>query len=66
VVFFASPSSRGSLLACRCALSRGLPVLAFPVGFSGSNLPVLGAGFWLPFGQFGGFKWVVNNYEIFT
>ncbi|WAK04601.1 hypothetical protein [Methylobacter sp. YRD-M1] len=66
VVFLGSPSSRGSLLACRCALSRGLPVLAFPVGFSGSELPSLGAGFWAPAGQFGGYFWVKNQYEIFS
>ncbi|MGZ8182291.1 MAG: hypothetical protein ACXWT1_10060 [Methylobacter sp.] len=66
VVFFASPSSRGSLLACRCAVSRGLPVVAFPIGFPGSELPVFGAGCWLPFGSSGGFKWVVNQSLIFV
>jgi hypothetical protein len=66
VVFFASPNSRGSLLACRCAVSRGLAVVAFPVGFFGSELPLLGAGSWLPFGGFGGFKWVENQALIFT
>lgn len=66
VVFFASPSSRGSLLACRCALSRGLPVVAFPVRFSVDRLPLLGAGFWVPVGQFGGFKWVENQAVIFN
>jgi hypothetical protein len=65
VVFFSSPSSRGSLLACRCAVAQGLPVTAFPVGFSGSNLPSLGAGSWVPFGGFGGFKWVQNQAVIF-
>lgn len=65
VVFFASPNSRGSLLACRCAVSRGLPVVAFPVGFSGLDLPILGAGSWVPFGSLGGFKWVVNQVVIF-
>lgn len=65
VVFFASPSSHGSLLACRCAVSRGLPVVAFPVGFSGANLPVLGAGSWVPFGGSGSFKWLANQTEIF-
>lgn len=57
VVFFASPRSRGSLLACRCALARGLPVVAFPVGFPGSGLPLLGAGSWVSVGG-GGFRWV--------
>lgn len=64
VVFFASPSSHGSLLACRCAVSRGLPLVAFPVGFSGLGLPILGAGSWVPFGSLGGFKWVVNQAVI--
>lgn len=66
VVFFGSPSSRGSLLACRCALSRGLSVLAFPVGFCSSKLPALGAGFWVPAGQFGGYFWAKNQHEIFS
>lgn len=66
VVFFASPSSRGSLLACRCAVSRGLPVLAFPVGFPAAQLPVFGAGFWAPAGQFGGYFWAKNQHEIFS
>lgn len=65
VVFFSSPSSRGSLLACRCAVSRGLPVLAFPVGFPAARLPVLGAGFWVQAGQFGGYFWARNQHEIF-
>jgi len=61
VVFFSSPNSRGSLLACRCAVKKGLPVLAFPVGFSGSELPDLGAGSWVSFGSLGGFKWLKNK-----
>lgn len=61
LVFFSSPSSRGSVLACRCAVKKGLPVLAFPVGFSGQKLPNLGAGSWVKTGQFGGFQWVKNN-----
>jgi hypothetical protein len=65
VVFFGSPNSRGSLLACRCALSRGLPVLAFPLGFSGSDLPILGAGSWVQSGTLGGYSWVKNQHEIF-
>lgn len=48
VVFFGSPLSRGSTLAARLAVARGLPVVAFPLGFSGSALPSLGAGFWAP------------------
>ena len=65
VVFFSSPSSRGSFLACRCAVAKGLPVVAFPIGFSGLNLPILGAGSWVPFGSLGSFKWVVNQVVIF-
>ena len=44
VVFFASPSSRGSFLAARSAVARGLPVFAFACGFCPSLLPSLGAG----------------------
>ena len=47
VVFFGSPASRGSLLAARCAVGQGLPVLAVPVGFAPTRLPGLGAGGWL-------------------
>jgi len=61
VVFFSSPGSRGSVLACRCALKKGLPVLAFPIGFSGSKLPDFGGGSWVKTGQFNGFSWVKNN-----
>lgn len=48
VAFFASPSSRGTALACRLASARGVPVVAFPLGFTGAALPSLGAGCWLP------------------
>jgi hypothetical protein len=65
VAFFGSPSSRGSLFACRLALSRGLPVVAFPVGFPAAELPLLGSGSWLPCGGYGGFKWAKNQAEIF-
>jgi predicted Rossmann fold nucleotide-binding protein DprA/Smf involved in DNA uptake len=65
VAFFGSANSRGSLFACRLALSRGLPVVAFPVGFSAAELPLLGAGSWAPVGAFGGFEWVQNQAEIF-
>ncbi|WP_051040513.1 hypothetical protein [Methylomicrobium album] len=64
--FFGSPSSPGSLLACRCALSRRLPVVAVPVGFPGSNLPLLGAGSWVPCGAFGGYVWAEKQKDIFT
>jgi hypothetical protein len=66
VVFFASPCSRGSLLACRCAVSRGLPVVAFPVGFPSEKLPPLGPGSWLPSGGCGGFAWAQNQLQVFT
>lgn len=65
VVFFVSPHSRGSLLACRCALQRGLPVLALPVGFSAQKLPILGAGYWVPAGAFGGYLWAEKQQDIF-
>lgn len=62
VVFFASPASRGSALACRSAAGHGLPVLAFPLGFPGAALPVLGAGAWSPAGGAGvwagAWRWV--------
>lgn len=53
VAFIGSPASRGSLLACQLAQARGLPVLAFPVGFPGQRLPSLGAGQWVPSGRDG-------------
>ena len=53
VAFLASSSSRGSLLACRLAAARGLPVVVFPLGFSGAQLPALGAGQWVPCEQGG-------------
>ena len=48
VLFFGSPLSRGTGLAGRLAVSRGLPVFAFAVGFPASSLPLLGAGAWQP------------------
>ncbi|GEM_PF-1637919 len=53
VAFLSSPSSRGSALACRLAAARGLPVVAFPLGFHGQQLPALGAGQWVPCQQGG-------------
>ncbi len=53
VAFFSSPSSRGSALACSFAVSRGLPVVAFAVGFSPSLLPSLGCGSWVASGRGG-------------
>ena len=46
VCFFNAPDSRGTRLAARLAAQRGLPVVAFPLGFRGSLLPHLGAGEW--------------------
>jgi hypothetical protein len=70
VVFFGSPSSRGSLLAARCAVPRGLPVFAFPVGFPGSALPSLGAGSWAPLGGRGAWvsawAWVSAQAYVFN
>jgi hypothetical protein len=66
LVFFASPNSRGSLLACRCAVSRGLSVLAFPVGFSAAQLPVLGPGQWVKSDHYNGYIWQSNQHLIFT
>ncbi len=65
LVFFSSPRSRGSLLACRCAVSRGIPIVAFTVGFSGSELPVLGIGSWVYLDSYNGYLWVINQYDIF-
>ena len=49
VVFLASPSSRGSLIVALGVARRGLPVIAFPLGFSASALPLLGTqGRWVP------------------
>jgi predicted Rossmann fold nucleotide-binding protein DprA/Smf involved in DNA uptake len=69
VVFFSSPASRGSLLACRLAVARGLPVFAFPCGFAGSALPSLGAGSWVAVGGSGvwssSFRWVSGQFFLF-
>lgn len=69
VVFFSSPASVGSLLACRLACGRGLPVFAFPCGFSGALLPSLGAGSWVAVGGSGvwssGFRWVSSQLSFF-
>jgi hypothetical protein len=56
VVFFGSPASRGSTLACRLAVGRGLPVVAFPLGLAPVQLPRLGCGSWVPAG--GACGWV--------
>jgi hypothetical protein len=68
VVFFASPASRGSLLAAGAAVRRGLPVFAFACGFPASLLPVLGVGSWVAVsvGVFsGGFSWESHQSALF-
>jgi len=50
VVFPASPSARGSWLAARLAVARGLPIMTFPLGFRPSALPSLGSGRWVACG----------------
>lgn len=69
VVFFSSPSSVGSLLACRLAVGRGLPVFAFPCGFAGSALPSLGSGSWVAVGGSGvwssAWRWVSSQVSLF-
>jgi hypothetical protein len=52
VVFPASPAvvGSGSWLAASAAADRGLPVIAFPLGFPPAELPELGAGVWMPVG----------------
>ncbi|WP_291338475.1 hypothetical protein, partial [Albidovulum sp.] len=46
-----------SWLAARLALARGLPVVAFPLGFAPAQLPVLGPGAWQPAPWRGGWRW---------
>jgi hypothetical protein len=69
VAFFSASSSRGTVLACRLAAARGLPVLAFSVGFSGQGLPSLGEGCWVPSGRggiwSGAWRWVPEQGALF-
>lgn len=62
VVFLASPTSRGSLIVAQGVARRGLPVVAFPLGFPAAELPHLGGGgAWAPVGSgfpAGGWRWV--------
>lgn len=65
VVFFSSPNSIGSALACRLAVERGLPVFAFACGFAGSSLPLLGSGSWVRVGGSGVWSgaWSLVSYQ---
>jgi hypothetical protein len=69
VLFPSSPHSRGSWLAAQLAVARGLPVVAFPLGFAPSLLPLLGAGGWSRVaraGVFGGaWRWVGDQQRLF-
>ena len=65
LVFFSSPRSRGSLLACRCAIARGIPIVAFPMGFSSTELPSLGVGYWDKNTNNIGYLWIKNQEDIF-
>ena len=69
VVFFSSPRSVGSALACRLAAGRGLPVFAFACGFAGSALPSLGSGAWVSVGGSGvwsgAWRWVSSQTSFF-
>lgn len=58
LLFPASPASRGSWCAARLAAARGLPVVAFPLGFAPGALPALGRGGWQPSPWRGGWRWV--------
>jgi hypothetical protein len=55
VLFPASPAvvGSGSWLAASAAVERGLPVIAFPLGFPAAALPELGVGAWVPVGSAG-------------
>ena len=69
LLFPASPESRGSWLAAKFAVARGLPVVAVPLGFSSSLLPVLGAGRWVRVSGVGVFgdawRWVSGQGALF-
>ena len=70
VVFFSSPVSIGSALACRLAIRRGLPVIAFSCGFDGSDLPLLSSGSWVQVGGSGiwstAWRWTCSQSSIFN
>ena len=71
VVFPASPSvaGSGSWLAASAAADRGLPMVAFPLGFPAASLPWLGTGVWAPVGGAGvwaeAWRWVAGQSELF-
>lgn len=66
VAFFGSSASRGTALACRAAVAKGLPVVAFPLGFASSALPSLGAGHWVALSGtwFGACQWVAGQGQL--
>ena len=70
VAFFSSPGSVGSLLACREAGRRSLPVVAFACGFAGAP-ESLGSGEWSPVsflvegGSVPAFQWVPAQQGLF-
>jgi hypothetical protein len=59
----------GSWLAASAAADRGLPVVAFPLGFPAAALPSLGAGAWVPVGGSGvwagAWRWMPGQGELF-
>ncbi len=71
VCFLSSPSSSGSLKACRrtaCpehgrGVRLGIPVFVFCFGFSPSLLPLLGCGFWSKVSYFGqeAYRWLADQ-----
>ena len=69
VAFLSAPVSRGTTLACHVAVSRGLPVLAFPLGFAPMSLSSLGAGLWVPAGGSdvwrGAWLWAPDQGKLF-
>jgi len=69
VVFFGSPNSKGSALACRLSIDRGLNVYAFACGFSGAELPIFNSGKWERVGSSGiwseSWRWKPSQVTVF-
>lgn len=61
VGFVSQPNSRETMGSARYAASLGLPVILFPCGFAGHQLPALGNGRWQPAASQGiwgrGYRW---------